>query len=469
MDEALAERALERAAGGGASFTEVTLEDGAYRSLTLKNGTVTALGSARRKGASVKVLMEGGAGFGSVNVLSRQGVDDAVEEALAAARAAGRAEPIVLADADVEEDAWTVAEKVPLADVGPEDRIDGVTRLDEAALGCGVELAARLFVLTDKIVDRYFANSEGTRIASHSPRVGMYYFLTVKADGETEQATRNLGASGGWEVFDAWNQEERIPRALTALDRAIREGVQGPAGKTAVLCGPQVSGIASHESCGHPIEADRILGREAAQAGKSFMTPDSLGKVVGSEAVNIVDDPTLEGAFGHYRYDDEGVRARKRYLYKAGRIDEFLHNRESAARMGTTSNAAGRRNRFDREAIPRMANTYVEPGEWTRDELIADTKRGILMETFSEWNIDDQRKNQKYVGQEAYLIEDGEIGPPIRKPVLELSTVGFWSAVDAVANDMDYEAGLCGKGDPMQGLDVYFGGPSIRLQGVPMR
>jgi TldD protein len=469
MDEDLAAFALDEAAKAGASFAEVTLEETLSRTLVLKNGVLDTISAGRRKGVGVKVLLRGGAGFGTVNSLNRKGISDAVEEAMAAARSAGRRDPIELAEVKAVRDSWKVSEKVPLAGLDTEGRVERLNRADRAAVDSGVNLVARLFVLQDKVVNRHFANSDGARITSRSPRLGLYYYLTVMENGETEQAFRYLGGSGGWEVLEAWGLEERIHGTLTAMARTIKEGVPGPKGKTTVICGPQVSGIASHESCGHPIEADRILGREAAQAGKSFMTPDSLGEVVGSPVVNVVDDPTLEGGFGHYMYDDEGVPARKRHLYKEGRVHEFLHNRESAARMGVESNASARRTGFDREAIPRMANTFVEPGDWTRDELIADTREGVLMETYSEWNIDDQRKNQKYVGQEAYLIRDGELGPPVRKPVLELTTVGFWSAVDAVAKEIEFEAGLCGKSDPMQGLDVCFGGPPIRLRDVPAR
>jgi TldD protein len=230
--------------------------------------------------------------------------------------------------------------------------------------------------------------------------------------------------------------------------------------------GPEVVGIAAHESCGHPFEADRILGREAAQAGESFVKPDMIGETVGTELVNIAEDPAIEGSNGFYLYDDEGVKARKRMLIKEGKINELLTNKETAFVLGGHSNGAARAVRYDREPIVRMTNTYFCPGDYTRDELIEETKEGVLMESFTEWNIDDTRFNQRYIGREAYLIENGEVTSPITRPVLEVTTTGFYSSVEAVAKEMTLFAGTCGKGDPPQGAPTSMGGPYVKLKEI---
>ncbi len=236
-----------------------------------------------------------------------------------------------------------------------------------------------------------------------------------------------------------------------------------------LVVGPQVSGIAAHESCGHPTEADRVLGREASQAGKSFIGPDGLGMKVGSEVVNVCDDPTVEHAIAYYATDDEGVPARRRYLYKEGLVNEFLQNRETASAFSTRSNGASRAVNYNVEAIVRMANTFVEPKDHTPEELIEGVKFGVYMKSFMEWNIDDKRFNAKYAGREAYLVEDGQITHPVRRTVIELTTPAFWGAVDAVGKDLEFEAGFCGKSDPGQALDASLGGPTMRLRNVYLR
>ena len=232
------------------------------------------------------------------------------------------------------------------------------------------------------------------------------------------------------------------------------------------MLGPEVVGIVSHESCGHPGEADRILGREAAQAGETYLKMDSLGMNVGSPVVNVADDPTVQGSFGFYLYDDEGVKAGKRVLIKDGIINEFLQNRESASVFGVQSNGASRASAYNREPIVRMANTFLEPGDYSKDELIEEVKDGVYIKNFMEWNIDDRRFNQRYVGLEAHRIENGELKERVRNPVLEMTTVGLWSAIDAVGKDLEFQAAYCGKSDPMQGMPVWTGGPHARLRGI---
>jgi len=261
----------------------------------------------------------------------------------------------------------------------------------------------------------------------------------------------------------------RVLEEARSMQTSLVQGKKSPEGKMDLVVGPQVAGIASHESCGHPTEADRVLGREASQAGKSFITPESIGTRVGSDLVNVVDDPTLEHAIAYYMYDDEGVRARRRYLYKEGKVHEFLHNRETASALRTRSNAASRAVNYNVEAIVRMANTFVEPKDHSLEELLEDVRFGVYMKSFMEWNIDDKRYNAKYAGRESYLVEDGEIKHPVRNTVIELTTPTFWSAVDAVGKDLEFEAGFCGKSDPGQALDASMGGPSMRLRNVYLR
>ena len=123
---------------------------------------------------------------------------------------------------------------------------------------------------------------------------------------------------------------------------------------------------------------------------------------------------------------------------------------------------------FDREPIVRMSNTFVEKGDHQIDELIEDVKNGLYIKNFTEWNIDDRRYNQRYVGLETYRIENGELKGMVRNPVLEITTTGLWSSVDAVGKEVEYFSGYCGKGDPMQGIPVWMGGPPIRLRNVKM-
>ncbi len=153
-------------------------------------------------------------------------------------------------------------------------------------------------------------------------------------------------------------------------------------------------------------------------------------------------------------------------MYKNGYTSEFILNRESAGLNNSKSNGGGRSSDWDMEPLARMSTTYLEPGDYTFDELIEDIRNGIYIKNYTEWNIDDIRFNEKYVGREAYIIKNGKIMEQVRRPVIETNTVKFYTSMDAVGNDLKFSAGICGKGDPEQGVDVWMGGPHARLRNM---
>ncbi len=282
----------------------------------------------------------------------------------------------------------------------------------------------------------------------------------------TEQEIIEKGEGRGWEAVEEWKLIDHARERAKTLGKILKTAGKAPRGKLDMVLGNQVVGLIVHESVGHPYEADRIFGREAAQAGESFITRDMVGRRIGSEVVTVVDDPTLKNSYGYYLYDDEGVPARRRFLMKEGVINEFLHNRETAAEMGVSSNAAARSSAFNREPIIRMANTFMLPGDQAFDELVEGVQLGVYMKTFGEWNIDDRRYNMRFVGRECYLIKKGELKGMIRRPILEVTTPGFYGSVDALDKSLTFEGATCGKGDPAQGMPVWHGGPNARLRGV---
>jgi TldD protein len=328
------------------------------------------------------------------------------------------------------------------------------------------KMPQRLLHLGFGVEEKYYVNSEGARVQARVPRVAYIHYLTAILDGQSAQRFRQEGYSGGWEVMrkiDPMGVAEEDSAVLTSI---LETAQPAPTGTMDVLLGPEISGLASHEACGHPQEADRVLGREGAQAGESYLKPDSLGMRIGSEEANISDDPSIPNSYGFHLYDDEGVEAVKRHLIRNGRVQEFLHNRSTAAEFELTSNSAARAVGHDREPIVRMANTFVEPGDHSLKELLEGVKLGVYMKSFMEWNIDDKRINQRYVGLEAYLVEKGQIKHLVKAPIIEITTQRMWSSVDARGKELVFKAATCGKGDPMQPCPVWTGGPIIRLRNV---
>jgi len=315
-------------------------------------------------------------------------------------------------------------------------------------------------------LENTFMNSEGSLINSVTPYTTLYILMIVGVAKESRQRFLQLGGTGGFELIDKAN--ENIEEEVKALNNIIENGTSIPNNEIRkiknVVIAPEISGIAVHESVGHPNEADRVFGREAAQAGRSYITKENLGMKIGSSIVNIIDDPTLSGSYGFYLYDDEGVRARPKLLVKSGIQNELLLNREYAYELGLKSNASARSDSYSNEPIIRMSNTYLRKGDASLDELISEAKNGIYVKSFTEWNIDDTRSFSLYQGNEAYLIKNGSIDKPVKNYKLESSTIDFWNAVELLGNDFKLYLGTCGKGEPEQGVPVTMGGPSALLK-----
>ena len=430
--------------------------------LVMKNGVVSGVGFTEEEGIAIRVL-DHGIGFVTSNKIDSSYVAELAEKAVKMASSIPR-DTLKFSEEPVSKDDWTVEEKINIKDISNEDKLQYLKEI-EAEL---VQVPMRIQSLRDKIVETDYMNTEGTFIKSRVPSVNYFCMMGVMENGNFEQAMLDHGRTGGYEAWREWNVIERVKDEINILKK-VTNSKKIPEGKVDLVVGPEIAGIVAHESGGHPSESDRIFGREAVQAGESFIKPDMVGERIGSEIVNVVDDPTYDHSFGYYKYDEEGVKARKRHLYKNGKINEFLTNREYAARLGTSSNAAARSSWWDQEPIVRMSTTYIEPREHSLEELIENIKYGVYMNSFTEWNIDDTRFNEKYIGREAYLIENGEIKETIKRPILEITTTGFYGAIDAVGKDFKLYAGTCGKGDPMQGVDVLMGGPHLRLRNVYLR
>ena len=468
----LVEFAVEKAQELGASYAEARFEEKKGTEIVMKNGNLEGLGILADRGIGIRVLVNGGMGFASTNVLTKESVSEAVKKAVKLAKAAAklRKKPIQFSEEDFHQVFYEVKMKKDFRDISTEEKMEYLKLIEEKVKESGVNTPMRFLRYSDFMWHKIFMNNEGALVESLIPRVSVTYNLVVFEEGQMEQAPFVQRAfSGGLELIEKDKPWEWALKDVKALQRLIKEGQKPPEGKVDVVVSPEVAGIAVHESVGHPYELDRIMGREAAQAGESFVKPDILGERIGSEVVTVIEDPTIPNSWGFYLYDDEGVKARPRYLIREGIINEFLMNREYAAYLEMKSNASARAINYNREPIVRMANTYLAPGDYSFEELIEDVKLGVYMVSFNEWNIDDRRYQQRYIGREAYLIENGEIKHPVRRPILEITTKGLWSSVDAVGKEVEFYPGTCGKGEPGQGVPVWMGGAHARLREVVLR
>lgn len=463
------ERLIKLLMNEGAEYAEVRFHRNVEVSGLLKNGEPDSPEYAEIYGVGVRVIKDGSLAFSSTNMLDWDSLRSTGLRAMRMAEACKdySAKVGVSEEATVNK-RWGVDFKESPIEVDVSSILEVLKSVDSSIMEIkGVSFPNRLLVFGGSIEEKEYLNSEGTRIYSLVPRVGGYFILTASGgNGRSVQRILQFGESGGWERVRSMNLVQIAREEGEAMARILVEGRSVSPGRYDVVVGGEVSGIIAHEGCGHPQEADRIMGREGAQAGESYLKRDMIGRRIGSPVVNISDFPSLPNSYGFYLYDDEGVEAKKKRLIVKGVINEFLHNRETAKEFGVKSNGAARATMYSREPIIRMSNTFVEPGDYSLEELLEGVGHGLYIKSFQEWNIDDIRWNNRYVGFEAYMVENGKIGHPVVAPVIEATTEVIFSSIDAVGKDLIFKAATCGKGQPDQGAPVWTGGPSMRMRGL---
>jgi len=462
----LAERVLKEASDF--DYAEVKVENSEKNIILQKNGNIEMLHSSKTGGLMLRTIKDGALSAVFINKPEETNISDIISKAKRNSLNAKKIlrKKVWMSEEEPNKDKYEVSEKIKLENIGIEEKIKELQHIEKELLNTKLNLVVRYLEYEDEIREKYYVNSEGSKIQSRIPKLTLHYILALAQNGITEQRMLQKGGCGGWEIFKGWNLDKSIIDDAKILTKVI-SAPKPPKEKMYIILSPELTGIACHENCGHPYEADRILGREAAQAGKSFVKKEMLGTRIGSDVVSVADDPTIENSYGYFKYDDEGLKARRKLLIKNGMINEFLHNRETAAEMNMNSNASSRSSTWSLEPILRMSNTFIVPGDHSFGEL-TEVNKGIYIKSYMQWNIDDKRFNQRYVGLEAYLIKNGSIEGLVKWPVIEITTPSFYQHIDAVGNDLDFVAGMCGKSEPMQGVPVWFGGPHVRLKDIKL-
>ena len=331
----LADYAIGQARSAGASYAEARIHGASGNESLLKNGEPEPAVLVESFGIGVRVLAKGALGFSATNSLDRRSVKQLTVGTVKMAKSAGALlkKPLVFDASKPVKKKWKAEEKQKIegGDVkwlGSLLReIDGRLTIEEV----GVKLPGRFLTAEASLEEKYYVNSDGARVESRVPRVHFFGILTALENGETAQRMIQQGESGGLEVVERLDLVKRVEREAKTLGEVLRKATKPPEGTIDVVLSPELSGIAAHESVGHPQEADRILGREGAQAGESYLKRDSLGLKIGSTEANVSDDPTLLNSNGFSPVDDEGVEGKKRRLIQDGYIREFL--RTAARRL----------------------------------------------------------------------------------------------------------------------------------------
>ena len=470
----IVESALLSAKRAGASYADVRIVEQEVEEISTKNGSVDALKRSYTKGFGVRVIFNGAWGFSSSFRMTNEEAEKVAEEAVAIAKASSmtKIEDVSLADVEIFQDDVKQPVKIDPFSVPLSKKINLLLEADKLMKIPGVIVRnGSMYFLREF---KTFASSEGSYIKQERIVSGAG-ISSIATDGKEIQIRSYPSSFGGdyqrkgYELVEEYkflDNAERVAKESVALLKAK----PCPSGVMDIVLGGAQLALQVHESAGHPTELDRVLGEEASFAGTSFLTPDKLGKFrYGSDIVNITADATIPEALGGFAYDDEGVKAKRIYLVKNGLFVGYLNSRETAKKLKLEPMGAMRAQSWNFMPIIRMTSVNLEPGDKTLDELIAGVDHGIYMDTNKSWSIDQNRLNFQFGTEIGWEIKNGKIQDMVKNPTYTGITYEFWRSCDAIANkDFWHVWGVpnCGKGEPMQTMQVSHGVAPARFRNV---
>lgn len=439
----------------GADYVEIRAQRLFKTMLTLKEDRVEAAKQGIENGAALRVLVNGAWGFASVGTLDIETLTSAVSDACKMAKAASPRlkTPIKLIETKAAEDKVLAKPRKDPSKITVEDKINTTLTMSNTILGYDSRVKSCTIDYLDLTGTSYFINNEGTYIEQDKLYVWSRILATATEAGIFTFSREEIGSTAGYEIFDVETPEivgERVAkRAVEQLKAKPPKGGTFP-----VVLGPNVVGVFVHEAFGHLAEADLTL------SGSVLL--DNIGKKIASDIVTFYDDGTIPGAFGSFKYDDEGVPAQKTILVKDGVVVGLMHNRETAQKFDTKPTGNARAEDFRFQPIIRMRNTFMEPNDYSFEELVEDIKFGYYFKSFRGGQANLNGTFQVGI-QEAYEIVNGEVSEPVRNASMSGNTLETLLKVDAAGKDFELWPGRCGKG---QTAFVCDGGPHIRAKGV---
>jgi len=424
-------------------------------------------------GAMITVIHNGGLGYAGTSDLTLSGLKWAAEQAAWwAGQSAGRSvadfRRIAMPQPVGE---YVGPEQTPWEPVSPSDKFDMLMA------------ECKRLKVGDRIVDWesaiWFTRKETLYLTAGGGRVYQRFsymvpYLSATANEKAVTQHRTLGGrgyckQGGMEVLDAVGFRTAAPRiGQEAID--LLSAPNCPSGKMDVLLAPDQMILQIHESIGHPLELDRILGDERNYAGTSFVKPEMFGTYrYGSKLLNITYDPTRPEQFSSFGYDDDGLKAERHYLIEKGILKRGLGGITSQTRSGIPGVANARASSWNRPPIDRMANLNLEPGDKPLDQMIAMIKHGVYMKTNTSWSIDDSRNKFQFGCEWGQLIEDGRLTTVVKNPNYRGISATFWRNLKAVGDESTFEVlgtPNCGKGEPNQVMRVGHAAPACVFRNV---
>jgi TldD protein len=470
----LAALALDTAKSRGATYADVRICRYRTQYLFARDQRIEFVVDDENIGFGIRAIVNGAWGFACSYRLEKEEIQRQAAMAVEVARASSRLvrQAVLQAPEPVFRDHWqSPIQKNPFK-IPMEKKIDLVLGINGEMLKVKGIKVASTFLEFDQMW-KLFASSEGSLI--EQDLIYTYPQATAVAVLGDDSQTRTIQVPPEQKGYELIEAVDWIEQARRAAEEAVQKvnAKEGIAGKKDLVIMPSHLCLTMHESIGHPTELDRALGWEADYAGTSFVTPEKLGKLrYGSPLMNIVGDKLLPNALGTLGYDDEGVRARRFDIIREGVFVGFQMTRELARFVNAKeSNGCAFADSWSSFPIQRMPNVWLKPGEkpLSPEQLIADTKDGLLFDGMGSFSIDQQRYNFQFGGDAVWEIKDGRVGDMVKNVAYQARTTDFWGSLDAVCSREHWENwGVfgCGKGEPAQSARMGHGSAPTRFRQV---
>lgn len=426
---------------------------------------------SRSVGLGLRVLLDGSWGFSATPYIDKRSLEKTAREAVDIASSSSRykkGEGVTLSPLPPRRARWqTPFQKDPFKEKA-EDKIRVLTDTVDS-----VKKVPGVFKVSASILnykeEKEFMSVDGRQIEQLIVHTGASVSVSAR-DGSSVQ-TRSFSdyQNAGWEFCEEIDLPGKS-RILAEEANELLKAPQCPEDVTDLVVGSSMVALQVHESCGHPCELDRVLGQEATFAGTSFLTHEKRGVFrFGSPQVHLVADATIPSGLGSFGFDDEGVEAQRQDLVVEGIFQNYLTSRELAPIVSQESNGTMRAASWHDIPLVRMTNINLEPGDWSLDEIIKDTQKGIFVDSPRSWSLDHKRLNFHFGQEIAYEIKDGSLVRMLKNPAYTGVTPAFWNSCDAVAGKKEWHIwGIpdCAKGEPVQIIHVGHGAAPARFRSV---
>lgn len=451
LDWRLLNRILEEALRFGGDWAEVYVEKKQNNSVFCEDSRIEKINQGFEQGVGIRVVKGERTAYVSSNQLDESDLLKAARLAGQSVKGTGNHERSVQLD---RAGGQKVAESVRQSKAMELDKkVELVFSADRAARGCGSQIRQVSIGLADLSKSVQIANSWGEVIEEQVNRIRWVVNAIAARDSVIQTGSASSGGTCGWELLQKASITEQASQAALLALRML-DAEPAPAGRMPVVMAAEAGGTMVHEACGHGLEADLV------QKGLSVYS--RKGAIVAAPGVSVVDDPTLDGRYGSYSFDDEGSKARPVYLIKDGVLEDYLYDRVCAGREGRRDSCNGRRESYQHKPIPRMSNTMIMPGRDDPEEIIRSTTSGLLVKKMGGGQVNTINGDFVFDVQEGYLIQNGQIGPAVRGATLTGNGPQVLMNIDRIGSDLGFGIGVCGKDG--QGVPVADAQPTIRIK-----